>query len=202
MKQQLVHIHGGDPHKSYEEYISFLKSYVIENLEYFKRRKWKETLQERLGDNFDVIAPKMPNDRNAKYLEWKIWFEKFLPFLHDNVILVGHSLGGIFLIKYLSENTFHKKIKAAFLISAPYDNDASDYSLADFVLPKSLEQFKKQTGKIFLYHSKDDQVVPFLDLKKYQKELPTAKIFVFNNRGHFNQEEFPELIKDVLSVDY
>ena len=48
---------------------------------------------------------------NARYEEWKIWFERMIPFLNDNVILVGHSLGGIFFVKYLSENLLPIKSK-------------------------------------------------------------------------------------------
>lgn len=109
MKNQVIYIHGGDPHESNEDYILYLKNYAIDSLDYFKRKKWSSSLSSNLGDNFEVIAPEMPNKRNAKYYEWKIWFEKLFPFLKDNVILVGSSLGGIFLTKYLSENVFPKK---------------------------------------------------------------------------------------------
>nr|MBP6060868.1 hypothetical protein [Candidatus Paceibacterota bacterium] len=93
MKQQVVHIHGGDPFDSYEEYISFLKNFEIKNLDYFKKKRWGTSLQKNLGENFEVLNPDMPNKRNAKYLEWKIWFEKIVPLLDDEVILAGGSLG-------------------------------------------------------------------------------------------------------------
>ena len=150
-----------------------------------------------MGEEYEVIAPKMPNKLNAKYLEWKIWFEKFIPHFELEVILVGHSLGGTFLVKYLSENKLPKKIRGVFLVAACYNTQDSDYSMADFILPKNLEGIYLQAGKIFIYHSKDDEVVPFADFEKYKKELPKAVAREFTDRGHFNQEEFPELFEDI-----
>jgi len=120
--------------------------------------------------------------------------------LRDRVVLIGHSLGGIFLAKYLSENDFPKKISATYLIAAPYDAEDSEYSLADFTLPKSLEKLRRQGGKIFIFQSEDDPVVPFPNSEKYLRALPNAKKMVFKNNGHFSQEKFPELIESVKKI--
>jgi predicted alpha/beta hydrolase family esterase len=192
MKKQVVIIRGGATFKTYKQYIVFLKRYEFD-LKSLNVKGWKETLDKKLGMNFVVIYPKMPNPMNAKYKEWKIIFEKLLPFLRNNVILLGHSLGAAFLAKYLSENKFPRKIKATFLIAAPYGE-------INFVLPKTLKKLQKQGGKIFIYYSKDDKVVPFSDFKKYKKALPEAKTVIFKNRGHFNQTSFPELVKNIKSL--
>jgi len=200
MKKQILVIHGGETFNSYEDYVASLKGEVI-NLEYFKKRRWRKSLQQKLGQNFEVITPDMPNGWNAKYLEWKIWLEKIIPFLDNGVILVGHSLGGIFLAKYLSENNLPKKVRSLFLISAPFDEKDLDESLGDFILPQSLEGINKQAEEIFIYHSKDDPVVPFTDCLKFKNKLPNAEVVVFEDREHFNQEEFPELIEKIKKID-
>lgn len=198
MKKQVVVIHGGDTFDSYEEYILFLEEFEVD-LEYLRKKGWKSSLQKELGEDFDVIAPQMPNKFNAKYSEWKLWFDKYVPLFNDEVVLVGHSQGGTFLSKYLSENKMSKKIKGVFLVAAPYD-DETQYTLGDFKLKKSLEQFEEQAGEIFLYQSKDDPLVPFTDFEKYTKELPKAHVEVFESREHFNQEEFPEIVRDIKKV--
>jgi hypothetical protein len=114
--------------------------------------------------------------------------------------LLGHSLGGTFVAKYLSENDFPKKILATFLVSACYDDEASGYSLDDFALPQSLEKLKEQGGKIFLIQSKDDKVVPFKDFEKYKKDLPMAETMIFEDRGHFDQSEFPEIVEKIKEI--
>jgi uncharacterized protein len=199
MKQQIVVIRGGDTFKTYKEYISCLKRKKL-NLNRLKSRGWKNNLSDDLGRNFEVIHLRMPNTANARYTEWKIIFNKLMPLLENNVILLGHCLGGVFLIKYLSENKSPKKIKALFLISVPFDEKDSQYTLGDFKLPQNLDKFRKQVSKIFLYHSKDDDVIPFVNIEKYRKILPEAKISIFRNRGHFYQAKFKELVKDIKSL--
>lgn len=201
MKKQIIVIHGGDTFGTYGEYIQFLKDWQIDFEDYRAVKSgWKSRLGSDLGDDFEVIQPNMPNKMNAKYFEWKIWFEKFIPYFESEVVLVGHSLGGIFLAKYLSENDFKKKIKAVFLVASPFNAEGADYSLSDFILPESLAKMEAQCDKIFLYHNKDDQVVPFSALGKYRGQFKNAEIKIFENRGHFNQEEFAELVEDIKGL--
>ncbi len=192
-KTSCVIIHGGTTFRNYRGYISFLKNRPISLDRLRSKRGWKDVLQEELGEKFEVLSPKMPDKTNAKYKEWKIWFERIIPFINENVILVGHSLGGIFLAKYLSETDFPKTIKATILVAAPFDDVGRKESLVSFRLPSSLEKFIKQGGTIYLVHSKDDPNVPFKQLEKYKQALPSAKTMIFNNREHFNQESFPEI---------
>jgi len=192
MKKQIIIIHGGDAFDAYENYLDYLKNRQIDFEKYRNHtRDWKATLNDELGRDFEVILPAMPNKQNAKYLEWKIWFEKFISYFEAEVVLIGHSLGGMFLAKYLSENKFSKKIRALFLVAAPYVYGA------DFILPKDLSKISGQSQKIFIYHSKDDSIVPFDDFTKYQDNLKNAAARVFEDKGHFNQEKFPELVEDI-----
>ncbi|MBU1255943.1 alpha/beta hydrolase [Patescibacteria group bacterium] len=199
MKKQVILIHGGSTFDSYKDYLAFLNNLKID-LNRYNRTKWSDSLREDLGSRFDVLLPKMPNPMNAKYDEWKILFKKIAFLLDNNVILIGHSLGAIFLVKYLSENKFPKKILATLLVSPPYDDEGMEESLGDFVLSKSLNKLNKHGGKIFIYQSKDDSVVPYSHLKKYKKVLPNASIREFKKRGHFDQLKFPELIKDIKEL--
>ncbi len=198
MKKQIVIIHGGDTFENQEAYLDFLKNYEID-IERYKSSKddWKPWLRERLGDDYEVILPTMPNKTNAQFGEWKLWFEKIIPFLNEEIILVGHSLGASFVAKYLSENKFPKKLNGVFLVSGVFDKDSDGYSLLSFSLPEKLDL---QTENLYLYHSKDDPVVPFSALENFIKALPKAHSRVFENRKHINQPEFMELAEDILSL--
>lgn len=204
MKKQVIVIHGGNSYPTYKGYIASLKKGKLDkdDLTKPKEQRWKETLGAQLGASYEVLRPEMPNSDDAKYLEWKIYFEKIIPFVRPGVILVGHSLGGIFLAKYLSETTFSKKIRGTFLIAPPYEDGTSkgEYSIPQFKLPKSLVKLQKQGGEVFIYQSKDDKVVPFGDSKKYFEKLPTAHLTIFTDRGHFRQLTLPELVKDIKDL--
>jgi uncharacterized protein len=200
MKQQIVVIHGGDAFENYEDYLDSLRTKEI-TLERIRSVGWKKNLGKELGEKFDVLTPSMPNKQNARYLEWKIWFERIIPLLDDELIFIGHSSGGIFLAKYLSENVYPKKIKATLLVAAPY-NAPTEHPLVDFTITSPLDKFIKQAGKIVLYHSKDDKVVPFDNAERYHKEIPDAEFHVFEDRQHFNQESFPEIAELIKKFKY
>jgi uncharacterized protein len=193
MKTQILIIHGGNTFSNRADYIRYLRTKNL-SLDLIRKQDWKVSLQEKLGDDFDVLLPQMPNKNDSRYEDWKLWFERIVELLDDEVILIGHSLGGIFLAKYLSENPFKKKIVATFLLAAPFK--LMD-PVEDWLLPDSLSKFEEQAGKIFIYQSKDDQVVPFEESEKYKKAIPSAVPRVFESYKHFNQENFPELVEDI-----
>lgn len=198
MLTQVFVIHGGDSFGTYEEYLQFLKDFPIELAP--QGKGWKSGLGEVLGDEYEVIQPLMPNKFNARFAEWKIWFEKYVPHLRDGVILVGHSLGGSFLAKYLSEERLPIRVAGTFLVAAPYDFNG-DPGIGDFALtPASLGLLRAQAGKVFLYHSEDDPVVSIAELAKFQAKLPDAHSRTFSDRHHFIGEEFPEIVDDIRSL--
>lgn len=58
-----------------------------------------------------LAHPQMPDPDNPHYLSWKGCIEKELKALADDSILVGHSLGGSVLVKYLSEANSGKRFE-------------------------------------------------------------------------------------------
>lgn len=200
-RQQIFIVHGGNVHDTYAEYLADLRSEKVDLEEKRKRPDgWKDLLGKKLGRNFEIIYPPMPTSENAKYLEWKIKFEKFIPHLKNGVIFIGHSLGGIFLAEYLAENDLKKQVKALILVAAPYAL-RHEKGMADFGLPAVLSRIERQTEKVVLYHSVDDPIVPFSAMKKYAKALPCAETRVFKNRGHFNGiKSFPEMVREIKKI--
>ena len=198
MKQVIV-IHGGTTFSTYENYLQYLstKQITADRLRYAP--SWKERLQKDLGSNYDVLLPRMPNSTNARYSEWKLWFENLASVIDDDCILIGHSLGGIFLAKYLSENTFQAKINATILIAAPYD-DESEEDLADFKLEKISEQFVRQAGEVILIFGNDDPVIAATEIEKYRHDLPTADFHIMSAPDHFVRPEFPGLVEVIWSI--
>ena len=190
MKQILI-IHGGDSFSSYDAYIRSLRSLEISYDRLRPQKKWKTWLAEQLPEA-DVLLPTFPNGSNAVYDEWVIYFEKLLPFLNDEVYLIGHSLGAMFLAKYLNEAPLNKPVKKLLLVAGGYDDESME-DLGSFKVT-SAKNLPQSADEIHLFHSKDDPVVPYSELAKFQADLPDAIIHSFENRGHFLDESFPELL--------
>ena len=118
--QQVIAIHGATTFANYDEYLHSLatKPVYVERL--VSKPMWRDLLQQNLGDDFQVLLPSMPNKTNARYSEWKLWFDNVSSVITNDCILIGHSMGAVFLAKYLSENKFAHRIKATILIATPY----------------------------------------------------------------------------------
>lgn len=198
MKKQIVFIHGGEAFSSYDTYIENLKNEQVDPFAK-KEKRWHQLLGEVLGSEYEVFTPTMPNSKNAKYQEWKIWFEKYVPFLQDGVILIGHSQGGYFLSKYLVENKFPVAIEALYLVGAVFnaeglvEEDGGDFAFDT----EKLGNVALQVAHIFICHSEDDFVIPFPHAEKYLEKLPQATLLRFTDRNHFLQQEFPELVDSI-----
>lgn len=199
-KKQVVVIHGGNTFDTRKEYLDYLATRSVGEENFKQRRDWKDSLEKRIGTFCDVFFPKMPNGTSAHYEEWKIWFERMLPFLRGDIVLVGHSLGGIFLAKYLSENKIRKKVKGLVLVAAPFDDTDSSESLGDFRFKGSLDGVARQVRQVHIIHSEDDPVVSFVQAFKYKNALPSAHMMCFSDRGHFNMDEFPEMVRLLRSL--
>ncbi len=195
MKKQIFMIHGGMTFKNRKDYLKFLKTRKISIKE---RMRWHDAyLKKKLGKNFEIIKPRMPLKDNSKYNDWKIHFERHFPKLRNKIILIGESLGGIFLAKYLSENKFPKKILSIYLIAPPFDDSLPGEDLVGgFKLKSNLSMIEKNCKKINLLFSKKDDVVPVSYAEKYKSKLKKAKIIIYDNvKGHFEISQFPEIVK-------
>ena len=198
MKQQVIRIHWWESKANYKDFSDYLEKLEYKPFEE-KKKKWGLTFKEDLGDNYEVFMPIMPNKNCADYEHWKIMFEKVFKFLKDDVILVWHSMWVSFLCKYLEENTFPVSIKKIFLISWAFDDIEWDV-IWNFRFNQNLDNLKKYEEKIILYHSKDDLVVSFSHFENFRKLLPNSEYKIFEDRFHFIDETFPELIKDIKKV--
>ena len=196
---QILFIHGGMTFKSQKEYIRFLKQREI-SLD--KKIAWNgDYLTKQLVAKAQIIRPRMPLQDNAKYQEWAIHFERYIPKLKANSILIGESLGGIFLAKYLAENKFPKKLLSVYLVCPPFDNSLPEEDLVGgFVLPSDLSLIQKNCQRLTLLFSNNDPVVPVAHADKFAKKLPKAKIVVYKHiDGHFQVSGFPEIVTMIKS---
>lgn len=199
--KQVVVIGGGEVFKTHEEYLNFLREMKIDPFEE-RTRGWKSNLEEDLGPDYQILRISMPTPLNAKYDEWKLWFEKHIPFMKDDVILLGHSLGGLFLVKYLEENELPVRVKGTFLVATPFAKIGGSHGLEGFAWSglNYLRDFKSRAGTVFFYHGRNDDIVPSSDYDQYRLLVKTTPR-LFPDRGHFIfDEHFTELVRDIKQL--
>lgn len=159
------------------------------------------SLQNALDPTYDVHYPKTPEEYSATYADWKALIERELATLENHVILVGHSVGGSVLIKYLSEQQLDKPITSLFLLAAPYWGADEFWKWDEARLCEDVAAKPANIPCIFLYHSRDDEVVPFAHLALYAAKLPLAIIREFDGRGHQFGNNLAEVARDIRRAE-
>jgi len=156
-------------------------------------------LHDVLGAQYPLHRPLMPDTENPRYHSWKAKLENEFAQLGKDVILIGHSLGGTVLLKYLSEEKQDVRIAGLFLISIPHWG-AKDWEIDEFTLDKNFVSKLPRISNVFLYHSKLDKWVPFDHLDYYAKKFPNAKIHALDGYEHEFLYGLPELVEDIRKL--
>ena len=163
-------------------------------------RALAESLREQLGDGYVVRYPKMPHDGDSEYVKLKGTIAKELAAVNGKVVLVGHSAGGSTLIKFLSEEVVDKEIAGIFLIAAPYFGEGG-WEVDDGDLTEGFASRLPQRAPVFLYQSRDDEVVPFAHLALYAAKLPQAILREFDGPGHQFENNLTEVAEDIRRTE-
>ncbi|CAA9455685.1 MAG: hypothetical protein AVDCRST_MAG02-1581 [uncultured Rubrobacteraceae bacterium] len=157
------------------------------------------SLQGALGTAHDVRCPKMPDEDGPEYGAWRDRIASELAALDGEVVLVGHSLGASILLKYLSEEEPKRPIAGLFLTAPPYWG-AEDWEVAEYELRRDFASRLPGELPVFLYHSRDDESVPFEHLALYAEKLPRATAREFDGRGHQFDDDLSEVALDIRGL--
>jgi len=115
----------------------------------------------------EMRAPVIDEPEAPTYGMWEELFDREMNPREDPLILIGHSLGGSMLVKYLSERSDHPPVSALFLVAAPHWGE-DGWEVPAFTLQDGFERHLHGIQKVFIYHSVDDPVVPFYHAEFYQ----------------------------------
>jgi predicted alpha/beta hydrolase family esterase len=138
----------------------------------------------------------MPDEDRPEYGAWRDQIARELSALDGEVVLVGHSLGASVLLKYLAEEKLQKPIAGLFLVAPPYWG-AEDWEVGEYELQSDFASKLPEGLPVFLYHSRDDEWVPFSHLALYAGRLPQATIREFDGRGHQLDDDLSEVAWDI-----
>ena len=159
-------------------------------------KKLAASLQDALGASFHVWYPEMPDAHRPEYEAWKNRVARELAALDGEVILVGHSLGASVLLKYLSEEEVERPVAGLFLVATPFWG-VEDWEVGEYALREDFASRIPKELAVFLYHSRDDEVVPFAHAALYAEQLPRATVREFDGRGHQFDDDLSEVARDI-----
>lgn len=148
----------------------------------------------------DIVAatPEVPLAFEPLWDRWVKEVERYD--IGPKTILVGHSTGGGFWIRYLSE---HKDLRVGKVVLVAPWIDVEQEDPNQFFKFEIDSDLAHRTGGLTVFHSDNDNGEMQTSLKKLQAELKNFKLKVFHEYGHFTSgsmktTEFPELLEECL----
>ncbi len=144
----------------------------------------KQELQER-GILCEV--PSFPTPEGQSLQSWLAVFSEVAQSIDSSTILIGHSLGAAFLLRWLERNPV--RIKAAILVGAfigevgvsLFDSINRDF----FSEPYNWERLRNRSSQFICYHGSNDPYVSKENFELLAGHLRAKKRLVLQG-GHFN----------------
>ena len=169
--------------------------------------KWYPWFKEELEKKeIKVHVPELPDSSEPNLLLWLDILATLKP--DEETVLVGHSRGGVAVLRYIERLPLGAKVKKVILIAAnagsakyqetlnPAESNFGFYTKDGY----DFETIQSHCDNFVVYHSEDDQWVPFAHGKENAEGLG-AEFRVFKDKHHFGKDDgiVPGLIEEVLT---
>ena len=153
--------------------------------------------------DIETITPVLPNAADPVMDEWLAELDKTAP--DAETVLVGHSRGGVAVLRWLEKQPEDFKVKKVLLVATnsgdvvdrhiPTETNYGFYTEDGY----DFKKIKNHCDEFVVFHSIDDEWVPFSNGEKIAAGLG-AKFVKFEDKGHFGRlvPEFPELINEIV----
>ena len=175
------------------------KEYYIPDEPSPSNRHWIAWLQKGLLIN-DIKAdtPEVPQPYKP---QWDLWVKEVERFeIGPETILVGHSCGGGFWVRYLSE---HRDLKVGKVILVAPWVDPKRENTTDFFDFEFDPDLASRTNGLIIFHSDDDHDTVHQSEEIIREKIKNIEFRKFHNYGHFcysdlKTDAFPELLEECL----
>ena len=160
---------------------------------------WLDWLQKQLRiRDINAATPDVPLAFKPDYQIWSKEYERYD--VTPETILVGHSCGGGFLVRWLSEN---KDIRVGnVVLVAPWMNVNHEEDISFFDGFEIDSSIINRVNKLTIFSSTNDGIEMKNTINKLRQIIPGIGYREFTNYGHFTYgsmktHEFPELLNEV-----
>lgn len=152
---------------------------------------WFPWLQKQLALRNEIsVAPEMPRPYDGIYEEWVEVIKNYK--ITSETVLIGHSCGGGFLLRYLSEYPELKPYKT--VLVAPW-LDPEPHELTTQFFNFTIDQTLSDRTELHIFLSSDDFAGCIKSFTLIKQTLPNILYHEYTNKGHFTNKDFPELLK-------
>ncbi len=155
--------------------------FVLHSLNGDTLKMWGADIKETFNQKeIDVIMPEFPIRENSSYEK----FEEILKFylnnktLNNNSIVIGHSIGNAYFIRFCKENNFKPKAYIAVAPGAVYNYPTNR---TDYIVEVKKQAFVKE------------------DAFEYMKNMDCDKYCLYSDENDNNKEKFTRFIEDTNS---
>ncbi len=164
-------------------------------------KNWLPWLKSELSvRKIECIVPHFPSPEKQNYKCWSLILKAYLDTgcITENTTFITHSLGGIFLTKFLLENKMHiKKI----IFVAAFDNlvfeKDNDLYNTFYVKKNQLGDLRRYCNDITCIYSSDDPYIPEKDALLFANTVCAKKVLI-KNAGHFTGKSGYREFKKIL----
>lgn len=161
---------------------------------------WLPWLQGQLLKNeITAATPEVPHSFNRIWEDWVREVERFE--IGPNTILIGHSTGAGFWVKYLS---IHPDLKVdKVILVAPYLDPYREHTEGFFEGFEIDPNLASKTKSLVVFNSDDDQDTVQKTVKIIQDKIKNLQYREFKGLGHFihrnlPDDTLPELLEEIL----
>ncbi len=167
---------------------------------------WLKQELENLG--YDVIMPEFPIRSEATYSGWSSILDNYISSFNEDSIIVCHSIGNPFIIKYISDRKLKVKLYisvAGFckLFTVPDREDLNNAFLDFKISNENINYCKSNILYRYSLYSDNDHVIPFDILNDFVQKLDSIPVFI-SCVGHMgnrdNIHKLPQIIEILNKV--
>jgi predicted alpha/beta hydrolase family esterase len=159
--------------------------------------KLVDSLTRALGEDFEVRYPRMPGEDDPTYAQWGPAIRREIARLDEGATVVGHSVGGMLLVRTLAEETPKVELGAIVLLATPFIGDGG-WPGDDFEMPSDLGDRLPDNVPVHLFHGLDDDTVPAAHTDLYARAIRQAQVHRLPGRDHQLGNDLAEVARVIM----
>jgi predicted alpha/beta hydrolase family esterase len=159
-----------------------------------------DSLRASLGPEFEVRYPEMVDGDEPELGPWSDQIDHEIETATGNVIVIGHSVGASIVLKHLSEGVANPRIVGVFLVAAPSWGADDFWAWEEGTLDPAAAGQLAGRMPVVLYHSVDDEEVPFSHLARNAAHVPGAISRELETGGHQFGNDLGVVARDIRTI--